>query len=317
MSQTRSRLNPNGSTSGSIADPGDPLSYLTVPLVMAADGSGVQNVFTVSVPADKTVLQMGAGNPSGVRISTAKHIDLAAGAPKTTICLGEAQGVGAVDGLSVFSAAKKDEHIGDTVNIWYESDTTEKIDGKLDVTVGDDAKYDYEAKLSISSEDRTEKVDGTWKATIAEDMEWTVTGDSKIKTLGNRIWGISGTKHEEVVGLTNEVLIGGENKEILGEKAEVVIIGETKTVVGGMLEMKFGGALEIVAVKRHEINLGPESELSVLKKEVGALDDSTKALEKRASALEKLDIATKLDTMQANLVTMDAQIVSLGIAVYK
>lgn len=312
---------PNGSAASSISDPGSPLAYLSMNAGAAADATGTNNTLTIFVPADDTSLMMGKGDPSGFCMSTDHHAHLTASA--TTLSLGDDGGVGLTDGFSVETDKNWQAAVQGFSHVHVEGDKNE--------TVGGPAKHVYEKTLKFESKTRNDKVEGNWTQETSDHfenkskdrhekvdeewtadigkLEWKVTKTAEMHSASDWKWHVGGEKHEFTIGATQEVLVGSETK--------VCLLNKNEAVIGGVVDLMVGGKMETTLAKKGEINLGPKSEMDIMKDEVKTLKSETSGLEKTVAGLEKLDIGTKLDTMQANLVTMDAQIVSLGIAIYK
>ena len=338
---------PAGEPSTSVTDPyansSVQDSMVEVPPPVGVPVSQAAHVLTLTAPFDGTEIQLGApsagpggsGSNPGIRMRTANHIHLTAGEELTTIPLGAPGGEvsdAGVNGLSIYTAGQKFEHVAELVQIKYDEAEHKMVKGELIKEVVELATYQYDAELKITSGERTETVNGNWDAKINGTLDWKATGDMEFHAQCNNKWLIEGLKNKLVVGATNEVLVGGEAKQILGLGKEEMIIGaEMKVVLGGFVKVELAGGLEVAGGPVYEIKISKGhvhaewKQATATKEELTAAVESTmKAMETKVGALKnetrgaiKLASGMVMRQMGANMKTTAATVHSVGVAVLK
>ena len=135
---------------------------------------GTDAVLQLYAPCDNTMLDLGAGKRSGIRMVTQHHVHLTAREPLTTISLGAPGGLGVSDafgagvsaeGLQIYTAGEKVEQVDGAVREIYGDQKIETVKGAVWETYQD-----------------------TKKETVAKDLENDYRGNKTETTFADEIY---------------------------------------------------------------------------------------------------------------------------------
>jgi hypothetical protein len=198
--------------------------------------TATQNLVTLYVPADLTMLQMGTAadgpspgaNTSGFRVSTANHAHVTAQTPLTTISLGAPSGQGldaGIAGLNLYTQGAKYEHVEGAVTVEHQSTVNE--------TVKDNASHTYQAALDVTIfKDRTDTIKGMWNVKCEQKEIRDTFQDKHDCRFANSTAVTIGNKYESVVGNTTSLAIGNKTTFQQGDKTDTTHGDSTATVQG-------------------------------------------------------------------------------------
>jgi hypothetical protein len=221
---------------------------------------GTDAVLQLYAPKDETMLDLGAGKRSGIRMVTNKHVHLTARDPLTTISLGAPGGLGINDasgagdgasGLQVYSEGKKVEQIDGAVREIYGDQKIETVKGAVWETYEDtkkeivikDIENEYHGnkketiaeQLHVSSKARIEKVDGDW--------HMHVTGHKHEKVDGDSSWTRDGQFGSITLGSITDACLGEKISLVAGQNASCCLGMNVGVSVVGKLDMVIGASV--------------------------------------------------------------------------
>jgi hypothetical protein len=231
----------------------------------AAPMPGKDAVLQLYAPKDETMLDLGAGKRSGIRMITNEHVHITARNPLTTISLGAPGGLGINDpsgaglsaqGLQIYTEGEKVEQVDLAVREIYGDQKIETVKGAAWETYKDtkkeivekDLENDYRGnkketigqQLHVSSKTRSDTIDGDW--TIH------VTGARKEQIDGDRTWLNKGKWVNVTLGAYNDLHIG--------EKLTATLAANITLHVGATISASMAFQQNFVGGNKHEVVLG-------------------------------------------------------------
>lgn len=178
----------------------------------AAPMLGADAVLQLYAPKDNTMLDLGAGKRSGIRMVTDAHVHLTARGPRTTISLGAPGGDGIGDpalGLQIYTAAEKRETIDGATEEWYKDKKTEFVKGQ------------WTARCEAS---KTEHIVGRWDQTC---------DDEKTETIAKAVTQSYGATHKLTVEkAATHAFNGGKVEHVTGDMVTEVTQTKRETIHG-------------------------------------------------------------------------------------
>ena len=179
----------------------------------AAPMLGADAVLQLYAPKDDTMLDLGAGKRSGIRMVTDAHVHLTARSPRTTISLGAPGGDGINDaalGLQIYTEAEKRETIDGPTEEWYKNKKTEFVKGvwterceasKTEHVIGRWDQTCNDEKTETIAKAVTQSYGATHKLTVEKEASHAFKG-GKVEhvTGGDMVTEVSQNKRETIHG---------------------------------------------------------------------------------------------------------------------
>jgi hypothetical protein len=289
---------------------------------------GKNNLLRITVPADETSLELGAGSRSGIRMTTAKHVELTAKAPWTRISLGEPGGYEAVAGINIQTDGEKRELVVGKVEETYQSSKVETVTGavrevykdtKHEIVTGKVDHFYASTKHDEVLGDVTESIGGSRAVKIACDEKIEIHGEQKVE--------VKGARHLKVGSHDYMTTIGTSNQLFIGEKA-TVNLGTTNTLNAGALNTSTNIGVNVstnvglnksfVLACKLETVIGPSiattDNIKVTKDNIGAAKTEVKV---ERTQLSCKSVITEVDERKAGLSKGEINMVNFGLTVLK
>jgi hypothetical protein len=277
---------------------------------------GANNVLTFTVPAENTVVQLGASQAGpasdaigGIRMTTAAHAHMTTEAPLTTVSLGEVGGhLGAFEkgtspGICVYTAEDLNFEVGGELKGHIKGDEDTHNTGNVE------SKIDGNVKLEVI---------GTRKEEIGGDHEFIWRGHESKITFGSTFETFVGAKNEVNIGeqfesntgARAELFIGGHKAIIYAYKSET-IFGKVRENITGSKKAKIkGNVTEDVTGNVHVNVSGDEARIIGGKNEIQCMEHAIKATEAK---LEATTHALKVTTEKLEATEWKAECKKLGL----